>query len=102
LRLVHARPGYDFDAAIANLREQRLAGIGAQIDHRRDLHVGGQQIQRGAITVAVGSQHDPRGASAALRIDKSTAGPPIQHYAGQVVVAENSGLLEHAARNHHG
>jgi len=61
---------------------------------------GSQQVERGAIAVAVGGQHH----GAAHRLHGISINQPLgrrrQHHR-QIVVAEHGGLLERPARNHH-
>ena len=75
--------------------------VRAQIDHRRHLDAGLDEVEGNAVAIAVGGDHN----RAAARPHPIEANQPLrrraEHDARHIVVAEHHGLLERAGRHHH-
>ena len=100
------RPAHDMahqrlDASRAHGGRERAAGRLARVDHRRDRDPGGRQVERGAIGVVAGHEHD-RAAAGRHRIAVDVgARRTRQHHARPVVAGEDQRPLERTARQHH-
>ena len=101
-RLRDRCPFVDHDPAIP----RRIGGgtarrLGAQLDDRRDLDAGIEQIERHLVAVLVGARDDGAPARRHPVQPHQALRPRAEHDAGQIVVAEHHRLLERAGGDDH-
>jgi hypothetical protein len=100
--LGHRGAAHDGHAVIGHGVGQRaVRPLGPEIGDARDLDAGLDQIQRRAVTVAVGGGNDGPVAGAHRVVPHQPLRRRGVHHARQVVVAEHHGLLVRAGGDHH-